>query len=360
VTPLSAFIHIKAPTDPNTADDWLGVNVYYRKVIPGQNPDYTKTTFKGLSFGSVGGIQTRFFSLPLERDVVYQVVIVPLVFFSGAETESLFSLVGQGYYHANTARADYPSKSGNNWVSSYNFAQLDTSTALGQLQSGFAGEVIAVVNSWKIFNNPNAQFIGNFFQSYYEVVFDVGHIVSFEEAYIWRRNGNSQPANQSLYWGTGQWEKITLTTAFSGYNSTTKKFTVNLKMPISFRQFRATNGTLANLYQYAPPLRPIKPSESNRDLFYIQIKANGTIDPRAIKLVGSYASGSVVDIGVRTRPVEVVFSTEVNDDQYTNGWLRKTTEAVTATNTSTTVAPNFIFTDIEFSSSGKNFRTGVI
>jgi hypothetical protein len=299
-----ALFHLVPPADANAALGWLGVNVYYRRVQFGLNPAFTKITLKGLSNGTLFGSPTKTFILPLEYNQSYQIVIVPLVLSSGAEIESGYSWAGRGYIHNNTSLTDYPETG--NWISSFNFIQSDTSLLLGKIQTGFDSPV-AIATSWKLYcSNPTGQIVNNVIPYYYELIFDVGHITSFNEAYIWRRTKEgyvfANAPGFSPYFNLGRWEKITLTTAFSGYNATTKKFTVKLKFPISHKEFYGGEdaNTSTKLLSTFPP-SPIKeinpPIDRARVEYYIQIKSDNQVSPQVNYLVGWESDNSpVIDI----------------------------------------------------------------
>jgi hypothetical protein len=351
----TAYWHIKAPTDATAAANWLGINVYYRRVTPGENPAYTKVTIKGLNTSSVGAVETRLFTLPLLYDTEYQVLIVPLVLYNGAETEGGFSWFGQGYYHLFSSRADYPI--GGNWIGNFKFRLDATSLLLGALQTGFvSANAVAIVNRWELVGNGNQVVTSRVIQNHYRLAFSVSHITSFEEAYIWRRKVGRRRDGEATYFGVGRWEKITLTTAITGsrYNSTSQQFTVNLKLPISFTEFVRTPATVTTATMLAStPANPLKrvdpPGTSNfgpaSEEFYLQVRSNGVTSPQAIKLVSILpdTSGLVNIIGKLGPPKEVVFADAVRDDLYDAGWQRKTTEARTATNAAVISAPNIIY-----------------
>jgi hypothetical protein len=295
------------------------------------------------------------------------------VLYNGVETESRFSWFGQGYYHLFTSRADYPA--GGNWVGNFKFRLDDTSLLLGTLQDGFAlPESVAIVRSWSLDSVNNGQYNSTTktIPYYYRLVFSIAHITGFNEAYIWRRKNAGIIAGNAPYYGVGRWERLTLNTSFSGYNATTKEFTVNLKMPISYQEFnRSTSAnTTTNLFVSSPAqptknvnipntsaFRAVAPEE-----FYIQLRANSVTEPQAIKLLGTQpltGVSSVNIISLRGAPTRVVFATEADDDQYDIGWLRKTTEArTTSTNTAIIARPNIVY--VGWNSEGEDFITGAL
>jgi hypothetical protein len=344
-TPTTAIVQIKPPTDATALASWVGVNFYYRKVVAGQNPAYTKLTFTDPPDGTFDSVVTKYLTVPFEYDVPYQVVIVPTVFYNGAVIESRFSFFGQGYIHYFQTRADWPGPGGN-FIGGFNFQQIDTSIALGNLQTGFAlPDPVAIVEKWTINTiNNNGNVVNGVIPYYYEVVFDVSHITSFNEAIIWRRLNGGVRTGSAKYWQIGRWEKITLTTAFSGYSG--GKFTVKLKLPISFYEFNSSATSTIATKLNATWSGSIKPISAPRgwEEFYIQIKAGGTIGSKAIRLPGYSPSGDVLDIKAKLPPLSpVVFADSVNDAQYDAGWDRKTTDARTATNAAIISAPNIAF-----------------
>ena len=370
-TPTTAVVTITPPTDVTALNNWIGVNVYYRKVTAGENPAFTKLSFSGLSRSAIPG--ARYFSIPWEYDTVYQIVIVPVVLYSGAVVEAAFSLFGQGYIHYSTSRADFPKTPFGEWISNFNFKEFTTSNALSELQTGFApGNPVVVINSFKLITiaNPPKTLIPN----YYELTFDVSHIASFNEVYIWRRKIGTPRSGEALYFGIGRWEKITLNTSFTGtgYGYSGGKFTVRLKLPVSFEEFvripaTVTTATMLTTNSPAPPVKRISPVNRSGTIancpeqFYIQVRSGGVTSTAALKLTGTFPEplNPALDIIAKLGPAkEVVFATDVDDSQYIDGWQRRTTEARTATNAPVISAPNILYNG--YSSTGEDFITGAV
>lgn len=368
--PSAARIHVKPPTDATALANFVGLNVYYRKIIPGENPSYTKLAFIDPPDSVYGAVVTKLLTVNLDLEQQYQIVIVPVVFYSGSVVEGRYSWFGQGYINNNQFRSDYPT--GGNWISAWNFRQDDTSVLLGTLQTGFAPpDPVAIVNSWKLQTINNGFVTNKIIPHYYEVVFDVGHITSFTEAYIWRRKNGGLRTGEAKYFGFGRWEKITLTTAFSGYDSTTKKFTVKLKLPVSYEEFNrsSTANNTSTLYVSSPvpPVKKINPPNSStyrnpaQEEFYIQIKQGSTVGTKAIKLPGTAPQSLTATIDIIAQkgpPTQVVFADDVNDAQFDLGWMRKTTEARTATNVAVIAAPNILYEG--WVASGEDFISGAV
>jgi hypothetical protein len=361
-----ATFHLLPPEDTTAANNWLGVNVYYRKAIPGTNPAFTKATFKGLSTGEYEpGITTRSFRLALDADQPYQIVIVPLMLYNGAEVEARFSLKGQGSIHADNTRRDFP-LSTLNWIGAYNFIQGDTSLLLNSLKEGFV-EPVVVVNRWRLHNlsAPFNTVVNDTIPYYFELVFDVGHIPSFEEAIILRRAKAPGRTNTAPFFGLGRWERITLTTAISGgrYNATTKQFSLKLKLPISHEEFSslptATTSTgLLNLFPPSPFKRidPITTIE-----IYIQVKSAGVLSNRIIQLYGYQATvAPVIDMLSLTGALESQITTLETATYPAAGWQRRISEARTATNATIISRPNIYYFGQSLSNTNIDFTDGAI
>jgi hypothetical protein len=342
----SLQFQILPPSDATALASWLGVNLYYRKVVAGTNPAYTQVKLRGMATGAVGSVVTRYFNQLLTYDEVYQFLVVPVTYYSGAETECRNGWFGQGSFHTRQTATDYPTDA--NWVSRFGWRTDSTSNLLGVIQTGFApADPVPTVNSWKALNDNvsgGGAVLNNVIPVYYQVVFDVSAITSFNEAYIWRRHNGGLRSGYSTYFGFGRWEKITLTTAFSGYSS--GKFTVNLKLPVSFREFNslisANNST--TLYSTFPvsPVKPFEVPNFGYEEFYIQIKSAGSVSTKAIKLPSVIipTGTAITDItALKGPPTTVVFADAVKDSQFNSGWNRTLAEARTATNASPLSAP---------------------
>lgn len=344
------------PPDASVQSSWVGVRVYYRKVQAGTNTAQTQIDIIGANRGNYNSIVTRYFTLAVEYDVEYQYLIVPLVFYSGQIVEGNFSWIGQAAVHARSTATDYPTN--NNWISAFNWRQDQTSALKGQLSTAFpSGNPFIVYSEWSINSNNRANnddptyanFVGGvngIVNTYYNIVFDIGHVVNFKYVHIYRRDSEGI-LNTGNYYGLGRWEKITLSTAFAGYDAANKRFTVKLKPPTSRYEFDPY-GTATNPYWTRltnPPTNTfveVKPSKNHE--FWFVIETNDGVSNKAIKLQGTNFAGgdpSTIDLRARFGPVPAVAWPLLNPNPYPSAFQRNMNQARTgAVNTTPINHPN--------------------
>lgn len=334
---------IFAITPPNAANlpSWYGCRVYFRAVQPGQNPAFTSIDITPLPSDVTG----KYISIPTVYDEVREYVIVPLVDYSGTKTEASKAWFGSGYVHNRETSADYPST--RNWLQSFNLQLLDTNVALNKISSSFPQtDPTIMVQSWALVQQDNNGLDAS--KTYYELVFSHQHITSYNEITIYRRNilnGTVGTGTTSaLYYGLGRWEKVVVTTT-----NNTGTVTVNLRNAISYTEFDSYFGINAGTTLISPLYPTNKPlaggNTTSSTEFLVVVKAAGTVSTKALRLppINRYPLTLRVDGLNPNKPTTVTVS---DYNTYTNGYLRRISEAVTPFSntvlvTSTSRTPNY-------------------
>ena len=343
------------PPDATADASWLGVRIYRRKVIAGTNPayealpDYIRSNANKGSWNPGSGFLTAYYFRVdgVEFSTEYQYLIVPLVASGFTTVEGNFSFFGQGVVRDDTTGIDQSINLG--------FNRGDTSQLKGQLSATFAAPAVsptAVVTSWRAVNtgpagnaNPILAAYGvngsvNFIQNYYEVAFSVDTITNFNEVYIYRRRNIGNQNKASLYYGIGQYERLTFNTSFSGYSSGTKTFTIKLKLPATYFEYSSTNTTAPGRNGSAYPATQVTydypPVTTNFDEYYIVIRSNSATSGKAIKLPG-YAIGKLSSQDISSISAPQIIDWPMSEDaSFAAGWNRKISEArVGSANSST-------------------------
>lgn len=331
----AALFYVNQPVDP--LRKWNGVRVYLRKVIPGANPDHTVFDFLPVTKDIYGRLT---FQVPVEYDVDYEYVIVPIVSYNREKVETTQAWYARGNIHTRIVNGISP-----NFYELLNFELTDTDVALQRIKEQFIQTAPEVqVTSWRFVgvggtapDNTN---------SYYELKFYHQHIDGYLDCAVYRRERNVYLLNQTgyaQYYGLGQWEKIDVTETNSTPGGVV---TVKLRMPLSANNFNKSvgatpGGTGSN--SLINPLfssnRQIKTYASRDQEFIIVVRTNTLTSTAATKLPlyvgGAYSGQFSVDlIQQYGRPQTVV----VDDyNQLQNGWLRNLNEAIAPPNASTLV-----------------------
>jgi len=328
-TSLPAKI-IFAITPPNAANlpNWYGVRIYSRPVIEGTNPAFTSTDIIPVPSDATG----RYLSLAINYDEIREYVLVPVVDYSGTKTEAKQAWYGRGYVHNRTSSTDYPSTG--NWLSTFNLQLLDTNVALSNISSAFPQtDPTIMVQSWTRVQQDNTGTDQT--KTYYELVFSHQHITNYNLIEIYRRSyiapnvsSIGTGTTSSLYYGMGQWEKVTVTTT-----APTGTVTVNLRSSIGYAEFDPyynvpgyTGRTLVNsLYTTNKPLAPSF-SSGSYDEFIVVVKSNGNYSAKALRLPPITAT----PLSSRVNGIAVNKPTTVTVADYnttTVGYLRRLTES---------------------------------
>lgn len=358
------------PPDPSVAGSWIGVRVYTRQVVAGQNTALTSTDYRGMNVGSVGSVATRFFTQGVQYDVEYQYLIVPLVWYNGTTVEGNFSWIGQASVHFTQTRANYPANG--NWISAFRWTQGETSLLKGQASTTFAQtEPTVIYDSWRLVNNNTAG-LGepvisggvNFVSWNYQIRFSVAHLgADFARVNIYRRDSGPITNVNNLY-GLGRWEKLTFDTSYSGYSAGT--FTINLRLPTSPQEFSTTAVPPASIYTGWYPNAPtavlIKEKPTAADEFWIVVETvSGGVSTRAIRLQGYPIQGlqgtASVDLRTIQGPQLPQAWTPSNFEIGSAALMRNLSSARTGTvNTSPVVAPNLYI----YRNTPANYQAGIV
>lgn len=219
------------PPEASVLADWRGVNIRYRKVILGADPDFETFTSTSTGISSLSGLQL--IELEIDFDQQYEFVLTPLYANSGARSDSTESLFGTGYVHRAQTRDDYPSTG--NWLQSFNFVDMKTSLALKTIDAAFPAPPTPIVDivEWKLLSVKNNFYINH----YYKLTFDHRAISGFTQLNIYRRTYDPAAASFSItaqanFYGVGRWEKIDITSVNASANTT-----VFLRPPLHFQEY---------------------------------------------------------------------------------------------------------------------------
>jgi hypothetical protein len=216
---------------PAVADrvNWYGVRVRYRKVplAGGVAPEFDRLDFFPVPQPVSGVWQFRI--TPLDFNEVYQIIITPVVRYSGSRTEANSSWIGEG-------RLD-PSVTGNQ-ITRLGFRTIESAQIPEITAEPFpTGNPKALVKSWKKLNSGSGSYAPLY--QYYELEYNVSHVTNLSSVKIYRRsnNGNALGPNPARHFGLGRWEEITVV---PGTNATTLgngNVLVNLRHPVSSQEF---------------------------------------------------------------------------------------------------------------------------
>lgn len=291
------------PPDASVQASWMGMNIRYRKVTPGQDPDFL--TVPSTSVGIYDGRGREF--LEIDYDETYEFVLTPQYNNSGVRTDSTQSLFGVGYVHRKQTRDDFPSNQ--NWLSTFNFKQMTTAKALKQIDAAFpapANPIVDVVG-WSMLNKDGWKGAQDPF-AYYKLVFNHHAVTDFASLNIYRRSNNygSQPDNNNTYIGKGRWEKVNITSFESSPTSTT----VFLRPPLSEQEYNS-------YYQIGSSSQPLRLSYYENttsgvgprytDEFLLVVEQSGGEATKGILLLGGDGVIFVpeLDLLLGQRPIEV-------------------------------------------------------
>lgn len=224
------------PPDASVQASWLGMNIRYRQVVPGTDPDFTliPSTRTQITDGSA----REFFNI--EYDKTYEFVITPVYNNSGARADSTQSIFCVGYLHNFQNRPDFPPTQ--NWLPSFNATQMTTERALKQIDEAFPAppNPLVAIEEWKLLQNPNAPWYNNGLKGYYKLTFNHHAVTDFTQLNVYRRRNNTQSGDPIT--SKGRWEKIIINTVSSTPGSTT----VYLRPPLDDAEFNKgftpTNG----------------------------------------------------------------------------------------------------------------------
>ena len=236
--PSRIFISFTPPNTTNQQQFW-GVRLYYRRVTVGTAPAFTVADITNVE--QLSASEWRI-NLPIDYDVEYQYVLVPLVRYPSGTLNKVngsSAWIGQGAIHNRQSASDYPSTG--NWFSKLNFRAIESNTIPGIEATPFTQtQPYVFVKSWKLIqtNNGTSNSTANF--HYYELEFDKAHIANYDRLYVYRRTADytaNITGSLSKYYGIGRFERIAVV---AGTNATTLangNILVNLRIPTQFAEF---------------------------------------------------------------------------------------------------------------------------
>lgn len=224
----SIVFYLNTVTDPDKA--WVGVRMYYRPVVSGENPDYQTVNFFPVTKDASGRLT---FSQNIQYDTEYEYVLVPVVFYNNVKVEANSAWYGKGAIHNRLENGRVP-----NFFELLNFQLIDTDVALHRIKTVFPQTDPTVqIQRWRLIQtNPS---VPDSNTTYYQLQFYHQHIEAYSSIDIYRRNKNlliRPTALNAPYYGTGRWEKMTVTDTNTDPNGVV---TVNLRPPIDFTEFKS-------------------------------------------------------------------------------------------------------------------------
>jgi hypothetical protein len=221
------------PPDVSNRPNWYGVRLRYRKIplAGGVAPAFTQEDIFPVPQPNAGVWQFRVTPVDFAPEE-YQIIITPIVRYSGAQTEANTSWIGQGQLDPNYAYNQIP-KLGFRTIES---AQIPGITA----QPFPTANPKVLIKGWrKIIKNNNTPAVNN---RYYELEYNADHIAGLTGVRIYRRSnngGNGDGVTSARHLGLGRWEYIDVDTTPSTGNAEVigGNVVVNLRMPISVGEF---------------------------------------------------------------------------------------------------------------------------
>ena len=321
------LFYINTPVDPT--NKWAGVRLYARPVVPGSNTAFIATDYFPVPRDANGRLLVK---LTIDYAQGYEYVLVPVVLHNRVRTECNSAWYGKGQIDANLDTSGRVP----NWFQLLKFELIDTSVALNRMKEVFlqTDSTVQVQNWSRVQTSPNGGNIFHISYYYYELKFCHTHITNYNELDIYRRIRipGVGPVGTTLHFGTGRWEKMTVTTVNNTPGGTV---TVNLRAPIDSTEFASyftgfpetTYNKLIN-QQYVTN----KPCGSVGQLeeFLLVVKSNSAYSTKAlympviqpVPLVGRIDGLN----GTRPQIVDVA----VYNTGYTANYLRNLTDARTA------------------------------
>jgi hypothetical protein len=233
-----------APDVANRAT-WQGMRIRYRAVVGGSSPAFNTADFKSANDIILDVNFTPYYSITdLKHDTNYEVVVTPLVFSGGNFVESNYSSYGQGFVSTNTngrSLTGIGQFSTPNWVSTWNWTQMDTGKATSNLNKTFSSanpipSVTSCTGYREAILSSGTQYK---IREYISLGWDASNIANFTGMKIYRRDFYKNPSGASTearYYGIGRWEK------FSAGNSTVTSGTVNMRLPTAYDEFNQYYG----------------------------------------------------------------------------------------------------------------------
>lgn len=335
------------PPDASNLSTFRGTRIRYR--VAGSGATFTEVVNRSVTPNPVSGILFIEVWGPV-FDTVYEVVITPIVTSAGTETESNWSLAGQGLVHNRTSAFNYPFN--DNWAPSFGFQQTDTKTALAAAGGTFdAGAVTVDILGMKLYQLPanNTSYSGYYKvnattvarNQYVQLTYNGDKIAGLTALHIYRRNrttsrgttGAAAGSGFARHYGVGRWERVVV--AHSG----TGNKIVNLRMPTNLTEFHpyyGTSGAYTNLTQTpagetAGTVPVLSGATEPTDWLIVAVTASASTKGHLVRGATVLSGRTVIDLASPNLPQVVTWSTEptIQDSSYLAGYNRRIGEART-------------------------------
>jgi hypothetical protein len=322
--PSQMYFNIQPPNVSNRAN-WYGVRVRYRKVpLAGGTVAFDRVdAFPVPVIDGIWQIKIGSTANPIEYDPTeYQIILTPVVRYSGSVTEASTSWIGQGRLIRDSA----------NHFTRFNFKTIESAKIPEIAAQPFTTATpIALVKNWIKIRGTNTGYAVNF--EYHQLDFNVSHVSGLTGVRIYRRSnlGNSAgppSATTAKHFGLGIWEYIDVNTGVGG-NATTLAngdIRINLRYPIDHFQFDQNFGitATASLLRQSPLPWPTGKivSPSAPDIIIVVYTSAGP-SPKG-QLLRKFATNQLTMISP--------YADEILDlnayNGYTAGYLRNISNAV--------------------------------
>jgi hypothetical protein len=249
----------------------------------------------------------------------YQIIITPVVRYSGAQTEANTSWIGQGQLDPNFT---------GNQIPKLGFRTIESAQIPGITAQPFpTSNPKVLVRGWrKINKNNNTPGVNN---RYYELEYNADHITGLTGVRIYRRSNdgrNGDGVNLARHKGLGRWEYFDVDTTAGTGNAEVigGNVVVNLRMPISQDEFNpyyligsSTQSLVNGSFSWAS--KKIVADE----FVDIIIVASTSSGASAVGMLLPRLSGSTIGtITTTALPLEITVSAY---DSYVAGYLRNIT-----------------------------------
>jgi hypothetical protein len=229
--PLRMVVNINPP-DATNLPNWYGVKVRVREVplAGGTAPDFLINEIYPVP-QVVGTYQFEIPEVSKFTPAEYQIIITPVVRYSGAKTEANSSWIGQGKLQESSI----------NQFTNFNFRLIESAQIPGISAQPFpTSDPIVFIKEYRRVQTPGTStFTVN--RQYYEISYNTDHILGLTGVRIYRRSnrGDSLGVTSARHYGLGQWEYIDVdTTPVTGNAEIIGgNVVVNLRNPISHQQF---------------------------------------------------------------------------------------------------------------------------
>jgi hypothetical protein len=231
LNPTRMVININPP-DSSNLPNWYGVKVRVRQVplAGGTAPEFVLREIYPVP-QVVGTYQIEIPEINEFSPTEYQIIITPVVRYSGAKTEANTSWIGQG---------KMLDTSGLNQFTTFNFKTIESAQIPGITAQPFpTSDPIVFLKGYRRIARGSSIYVVN--NEYLEISYNTDHIVGLTGVRIYRRSniGDSVGVTSSKHFGLGRWEYIDVDTTTGTGNAQIidGNVVVNLRYPISSQEF---------------------------------------------------------------------------------------------------------------------------